>query len=116
MAEIVLKRVYVDASDDDGFRILVDRLWPRGIKKENARLDLWLKEIGPSTELRKWFNHEDEKWREFKKKYLLELEANSEVVEVLKKALTEHPKVTLLYGARNEKHNQAVFLKEWLNS
>lgn len=116
MAVIVLKRIYEDATDDDGFRILVDRLWPRGIKKEDARLDLWLKEIGPSTELRKWFNHEDEKWGEFKKKYLIELEGNSAITKQLKDAVAKHEKVTLLFSAKNEKHNQAVFLKQWLNS
>lgn len=113
---ILLKRIYDGYSEDDGYRVLVDRVWPRGIKKVDAHLDEWLKKIGPTTELRKWFNHEDDKYPEFKRKYEAELQVGeaAEAVAKLQKILTEHQKVTLLYGAKNEKHNQAVVLKEYL--
>lgn len=111
---IVLKRVYETVSDDDGFRILVDRLWPRGIKKEDAKLDKWLKEIGPSTELRKWFNHDPEKWVDFKEKYKAELKDKKDCLEEITTAAKQHKKVTLLYGAKDEKQNQAVVIAEVL--
>lgn len=109
---IRLKRVFEAASDDDGFRLLVDRLWPRGVSKEKARVDLWLKDVAPSNELRKWFGHDPEKWDEFCKKYAAELEHNPEAVAELKRLVKEHKKVTFLYGAKDEEHNQAVFLKK----
>lgn len=114
MTKVRLKRVYDDYTASDGYRILVDRLWPRGIKKENAHVDLWLKEIAPSTELRKWFNHEPEKWPTFSQKYREEIIANTNVTEQLKLALKNQKTVTLLYGAKDEQHNQAVVLQKWL--
>ena len=107
---IALKRIYEKPSKEDGTRILVDRLWPRGISKEEARIDLWLKDIGPSNNLRKWFNHEDSKWGEFKKKYFEELKDKKELVEQIKK---REGTVTFLFGAKNIKHNNAVALKEY---
>lgn len=116
MTQVRLKRVYEDYSATDGYRILVDRLWPRGIKKENAHVDLWLKDIAPSTELRKWFNHEPEKWPGFEQKYHKEIVANTEAAQQLKEALKNHKTLTLLYGAKDEQHNQAVILQKWLQS
>lgn len=113
---VSIKRIYEDASDQDGFRVLVDRVWPRGISKEKAKLDEWLKEIGPSTELRKWFNHEDDKFEEFEKKYNEELQSGKqkEAFEKLQSCTKNHKHITLLYGAKNETHNQAVVLKNIL--
>lgn len=110
---VKIKRVYEVPDKTDGKRVLVDRLWPRGLSKEKAAVDLWLKEIAPSTELRKWFNHEPERWSEFKKRYLAELTANRQAVEQLK-TVVKKGTVTLLYGARDEEHNQAVALQELL--
>ena len=106
-----LKRVYDPPAEDDGKRILVDRLWPRGLTKEKARVDLWLKEIAPSTELRKWFGHDPNKWEEFRTRYHQELEANSDAVGRLKQELGAGP-VTLVYGAKDEQHNDAVVLRD----
>ena len=111
---IKVKRVYEKPNAKDGFRILVDRLWPRGLTKEKAAADLWLKDIAPSTELRKWFNHDPEKWKEFQKKYQKELEENKEVVSVLKEHVKQGP-VTLLYAAKDEEHNEALVLKEFVS-
>lgn len=110
---IQLKRIYEPYSKSDGYRILVDRLWSRGLTKEKAKVDLWLKDIAPSTELRKWFGHDPAKWNEFKKRYYIELEKNSEVVSKLVELLYKG-KVTLVYGAKDEEHNDAVVLKEYL--
>jgi uncharacterized protein YeaO (DUF488 family) len=110
----VAKRVYEPAAKDDGFRVLVDRLWPRGLTKTKAHVDLWLKEIAPSPELRNWFGHEPEKWPEFQKRYLAEL--NHEAFARLRKLEKEHKKVTLLYGAKSEERNQAVALLKILGS
>lgn len=110
-----IKRVYEAPEEDDGKRILVDRLWPRGMTKEKAHVDLWLKEIAPTTTLRKWFNHDPEKWEEFKIRYLHELKENHEVVSTLKEEIKQG-KVTLLYGARDEEHNEALVLKNTLKS
>lgn len=107
-----IKRIYEPYEKDDGFRILVDRLWPRGISKEKARLDLWLKEVAPSTALRKWFGHEPKKWPEFKKRYKEELRENKHLVSQLKSLERKHGKVTLLYATRDKKHNEAVVLAE----
>lgn len=109
--KIKIKRVYAQPSAEDGKRILIDRLWPRGLTKEKARVDLWLKEIAPSTELRKWFAHDPDKWDEFKKRYLKELKANSQAVEALKQEFSKG-KVTLVYGAKDEEHNDAVVIQE----
>lgn len=106
-----IKRAYEKAAKSDGFRILVDRIWPRGISKEEAKIDLWLKEIAPSSELRKWFDHDEEKWLEFKKRYLKELKRNKEAVEHLKEKIKDG-KVSLIYAAKDEKHNNAVVLFE----
>ncbi len=110
---IRLKRVYEDPSEDDGTRILVDRLWPRGLTKEKARVNLWLKEIAPSTELRKWFAHDPAKWPEFKARYKAELKHNAAQLAILKQAVTRGP-ATLLYGAKDTEHNEAVVLNELL--
>ena len=106
-----IKRVYEKPEKDDGIRILVDRLWPRGLTKEKASIDLWLKEIASSTELRKWFGHDPEKWKEFKKRYIDELKKNKEHVSLLKDQLKKGM-VTLVYGAKDEEHNEALVLKE----
>lgn len=110
---ISIKRVYEQPTDSDGSRILVDRLWPRGLTKKKARVDLWLKEIAPSTELRKWFGHEPEKWREFRGRYETELRHNGYLIEMLTKKAKEGT-ITLLYGARDENHNEALVLKQVL--
>jgi len=109
---ITLKRIYEPYDKKDGYRVLVDRLWPRGISKERAHLDLWLKDIAPSTELRKWFGHDPTKWRDFQTKYRAELLKNTEAMETLKTAYEEHSKLCLLYGAKDEVHNEAVVLAE----
>ena len=112
--KLKIKRVYEKASEQDGQRILVDRLWPRGLTKEKAAVDLWLKEIAPSTELRKWFGHDPAKWNDFQIKYHQELKKNDEQVLVLKEKLKKGV-VTLVYGAKDEEHNEALVLKEWLS-
>ena len=111
--KLAIKRVYEEPDKDDGIRILIDRLWPRGLSKEKAHVDLWLKEIAPSTELRKWFAHDPAKWTEFKTRYRAELKHNSEQLAVLKQAIIKGP-VTLLYGAKDEQHNDAIVLQELL--
>ncbi len=111
---IKLKRIYDRYDKEDGYRVLVDRLWPRGISKEKAHLDLWLKEIAPSTELRKWFGHDAEKWQDFKKKYNKELDDKKDLVAQLKELKEKHKQITLLYGARDTEHNEAVILLEML--
>ncbi|MGN6542503.1 MAG: DUF488 domain-containing protein [Ginsengibacter sp.] len=111
---IQIKRVYEKSDAKDGFRILVDRLWPRGLTKEKAAADLWLKDIAPSTELRKWFNHDPEKWKEFQKKYQKELQENKEAVSVLKEHLKQGP-ITLLYAAKDEVHNEADVIKNFVS-
>ena len=112
--ELKIKRVYEKPAKEDGMRILVDRLWPRGLTKQKARVDLWLKGIAPSTELRKWFSHDPEKWNEFIKKYKQELHENKEQVTVLKEYM-QQGSVTLVYGARDEVHNEALVLKKLLS-
>jgi uncharacterized protein YeaO (DUF488 family) len=109
-----LKRVYAEPAEADGTRILVDRLWPRGLSKEKARVDLWLKDVAPSTELRKWFAHDPAKWTEFKTRYRTELKHKQEQIELLKQVITKRP-VTLLYGAKDQEHNEAIVLEEILN-
>jgi uncharacterized protein YeaO (DUF488 family) len=115
MANIQIKRVYEEPGNDDGYRVLVDRLWPRGVSREKAKLDEWLKQVGPSDELRKWFNHEPPKFPEFKSRYEKELCTNPAFAE-LQKIVHEHPKVTLLYSAHDPDHNQAVVLQALLAS
>lgn len=111
---IKIKRVYEKPAEEDGTRILVDRLWPRGISKKSARIDEWMKEIGPSDKLRKWFGHEPKKWQEFKQKYWRELQVKKDLTEELKR-ISESGTLTLVYSARDELHNQAVALKRFLN-
>jgi uncharacterized protein YeaO (DUF488 family) len=108
-----LKRVYEKPARTDGFRVLVDRLWPRGLKKEAARLDVWLRDIAPSTELRKWYGHEPEKWPEFRRRYRAELRGHREELDDLRLRASKEP-VTLLYGAKDAHINHAVVLKELL--
>ncbi|MFB6491069.1 MAG: DUF488 domain-containing protein [Thermoproteus sp. AZ2] len=109
---IKVKRVYDPPEPDDGLRILVDRLWPRGVKKESAKIDLWLKEVAPSDELRRWFGHDPAKWEEFKARYAEELRGNPAFEEL--KRLAASGNITLLYAARDRAHNNAVVLKELL--
>lgn len=112
---IKLKRIYEEAAKGDGYRILVDRLWPRGISKERATLDLWLKEIAPSDALRKWFGHDPKKWSEFQKKYRLELREHQDALAQIK-TLAKKGSVTLLYAAKDEEHNEAVVIQDLLKS
>lgn len=108
-----IKRVYEPVEETDGYRILVDRLWPRGLSKAKAQIDLWLKSAAPSNDLRKWFGHDPERFAEFSKRYLEELTATGALDE-LRAAIKEHPNATLLYAAHDEEHNNAVVLKELL--
>lgn len=110
-----IKRAYDVASKDDGYRVLVDRLWPRGVSKDQARIDLWMKEIAPSTKLRQWFAHDPERWSEFRKRYFRELDEHPEVVEQLQTIIRKEP-VTLVYAAKDEEHNDAVALQEYLEA
>jgi uncharacterized protein YeaO (DUF488 family) len=112
---IRLKRAYEAAESEDGFRILVDRLWPRGVSKDSARIDLWLKEIAPSAELRKWFGHDQSKWARFRTRYFRELDEHSDALAQLRDLARKGP-VTLVYGARDQAHNDAVALKEYLET
>jgi uncharacterized protein YeaO (DUF488 family) len=112
--DLMVKRIYEPPAPDDGQRVLVDRLWPRGVSKEHAALALWLKEIAPSDELRKWFGHEPARWAEFQERYRAELDRNDEAVAQLR-ALLRHGKMTLLYGAHDETHNNAVALAGYLS-
>jgi uncharacterized protein YeaO (DUF488 family) len=112
--ELKIKRAYKKPETTDGKRILVDRLWPRGLTKEKAHLDLWLKDIAPTTKLRKWFGHDPDKWKEFRRRYNEELKKNTDQVEIMKKYLKKGT-VTLVYGAKDEKHNEALVLKKWLD-
>ncbi len=113
--EIKLKRIYEAAEKSDGTRVLVDRLWPRGVSKVEAQLDLWLKDVAPSSELRKWFGHDPDRWAEFQRRYRRELSKNHEAVEQLA-ALAHKGRLTLLYGAKDETHNEAVVLKEFMEN
>ena len=116
--ELKIERIYTKPADLNGYRILVDRLWPRGISKINAHLDSWLKEVGPSTELRKWFGHDPAKYAEFKERYLQELAANpayDQLKDLVSQQLLKQ-NVILLYGAKDEQHNQAVILYHQLAS
>jgi uncharacterized protein YeaO (DUF488 family) len=113
MTTIHLKRAYEEPSRSDGLRILVERLWPRGLSKERAAVDVWLKDIAPSPGLRRWFGHDPAKWEEFQKRYWTELEANPDAVTDLRRRIREGP-VTFVYAARDEQHNGALALKEYL--
>lgn len=111
---IQLKRVYDTHQANGGFRVLVDRLWPRGISKEDAQIDLWLKDIAPSTTLRKWFGHDPKKWQEFQTRYKKEIRENPKPLEQLRSIVTEHKDVVFLFGAKDTEHNHAVVLLELL--
>lgn len=113
--KIKIKRVYEKPDKEDGIRILVDRLWPRGLTKKKAAVDVWLKDIAPSTELRKWFDHDPNKWKEFIKRYHHELKKNKEQTSLFKEH-TKRGTITLLFGAKDEAHNEALVLKEFFSS
>jgi uncharacterized protein YeaO (DUF488 family) len=113
--EIKIKRAYESPSDSDGCRILVDRLWPRGISKEKAKIDFWPKELAPSTELRHWYGHDPEKWSEFKSRYFAELDANPELVKELLEYVRKGA-VTFVYSSKEQRLNNAVALKEYVES
>lgn len=112
-ANVRLKRAYEPRAASDGTRILIDRLWPRGISKQDAALDDWLKDLAPSAELRKWFGHDPERWPEFRRRYAAELRRQPDALERLRKLAREGP-LTLVFGARDEAHNDAVVLREVL--
>lgn len=109
-----IKRIYEPPSKEDGVRILVDRLWPRGISKDEARVDTWLKDVAPSADLRRWFGHDPDKWSEFRQRYKAELEHNPAAVHQLKRQIGQAP-ATLLYGARDTEHNNAVVLRDFVS-
>jgi uncharacterized protein YeaO (DUF488 family) len=112
---VKLKRAYDMPSDKDGYRILVDRIWPRGASKEKLKIDDWAKDVAPSTELRKWFGHDPDKWDEFKKRYFRELKKKKEIVDRIR-AQMKHHFVTFVFSAKDEKFNNAVALKEYLEN
>jgi uncharacterized protein YeaO (DUF488 family) len=111
---IKIKRIYSIPSSDDGYRILVDRLWPRGLSKDSAKVDLWLKDIAPSDKLRKWFSHDPKKWIEFNKKYHIELREKVGLISRLKELEVGKRTLTLLFSAKNEEYNNAISLREYL--
>ncbi len=113
MTKYKIERIYESTASDDSYRVLVDRLWPRGISKERAALNEWNKEIAPTDELRKWFNHDPEKFPEFSRRYMKELDNNPAAAEA-KNNWNKQSAVTLLYGAKDAEHNQAIVLKKWL--
>ena len=114
MKRVRIKRIYEPPETSDGFRVLVDRVWPRGMKKETAAIDVWMKEVAPSTDLRKWFNHEPGKWAAFSKAYKGELK-KSPVMNELMEYIKKHKTITILYSAKDEQHNQAVVLLQFIN-
>ncbi len=117
MTDIRLKRAYETPARSDGTRILVDRMWPRGVKKEDADITEWLKDLAPSTELRKWFGHDPEKWPEFQKRYLSELKsANSDDLQTLSDCLEDNGRITLVFAAKDTEHNNAVALKQYIEN
>lgn len=113
MASYRIKRIYDEPNKNDGYRVLIDRLWPRGISKERARIDEWAKDIAPSTELRKYFDHQPSRFETFRNRYLIELESNDDAMK-FKERTQSHKNVTLLYGAKDPQCNHAVVLLEWL--
>ncbi len=110
-----IRRVYDLPKKDDGYRILVDRVWPRGLTKEKAQIDSWLKDIAPSSDLRKWFSHDPEKWQEFKERYFKELKEKKNLIEFIE-AKTRQGNVTLVYAAKDEQYNNAQCLKEFIRA
>ena len=113
---IRIKRIYDEYSPGDGFRILIDRLWPRGVSKDNAHVDLWFKEIAPTDHLRKWFSHDPKKLEAFKRKYIKELKENKPSLDKIKDLKKEHKNITLIFSAKDEQHNNAVVLSEFLHT
>lgn len=111
---IKTKRTYDAIGEDDGYRILVDRLWPRGLSKEKAQIDLWMKDIAPSTEIRKWYNHDTSKWEQFKEMYLKELKHNQHLIKQIRDIEEEYKTVTLLYSAKDTEHANITVLAELL--
>jgi uncharacterized protein YeaO (DUF488 family) len=111
---IRIARIYEPIGKRDGWRVLVDRLWPRGVSRDAAHVDYWAKEIAPSDALRRWFAHKPERWPEFRKRYRAELTKKKELIESLRKLQREHGKLTLLFGAKDKRHNQAVVLQDLL--
>jgi len=111
---IRLKRVYEPPSQEDGLRVLVDRLWPRALKREAAKIDVWLKDIAPGTALRQWFGHDPSRWAEFERRYRRELAANPEAVAALRALVKANKRLTLLFAAKDSDHNNAVALKNFL--
>lgn len=116
MTNVKIKRVYEPLDAHDGYRILVDRLWPRGMKKEDANADAWMKEVTPSTALRQWYGHDPEKWPEFTEKYLAELKKEQVAVQSLLDCVKKYKTVTLLYAAKDEKHTHALVLQRYVKS
>ena len=114
MAQLTVKRVYLPAAAVDGWRVLVDRLWPRGLAKAEARIDHWDKTVAPSDALRRWFGHEPGKWPEFQHRYFAELDAQAGAVQALRDTLKRHPRACLLFAARDEAYNNAVALRAYL--
>ena len=112
-AVVRMKRAYEPAAPEDGMRILVDRLWPRGVRKADAAIDHWAKDLAPTTELRKWFGHDPARWQEFRRRYQASLDAHRDELEKLR-ALAEKGPITLVYAARDEIHNEAVILRDRL--
>jgi uncharacterized protein YeaO (DUF488 family) len=115
MNMVRLKRVYEPPAPGDGLRVLVDRLWPRGLKRDTAKIDHWLKEVAPTEQLRRWFNHDPKRWAEFQKRYRGELDANKESTRMLRDLTTGKTPMTLLFGAKDTGRNNAVVLRDWLS-
>jgi uncharacterized protein YeaO (DUF488 family) len=111
--DVRLKRAYLPPSSEDGVRVLVDRRWPRGVRKADAAIDRWAKEVAPSTELRRWFGHDPSRWEEFRRRYKAELKHNTALVNELR-AIAQRERLTLVYAARDELHNDAVLLRDVL--
>lgn len=114
-AQVQTKRIYDEPEDGDGYRVLVDRIWPRGVSKEDARLDEWARDIAPSNDLRTWFDHREDRWEAFRARYRRELGCHHEKLKELR-AIAEEQKLTLLFGAKDERHNQAVVIREYLEA
>ena len=112
---IRIKRIYDKPADSDGVRVLLDRLWPRGVRKDEAKIDHWMKDLAPSTELRKWFGHDPAKWDEFRRRYFEQLDTQPEAIARLR-TLARDGDVTLVYGARDTEHNNAVALRDYLQA
>jgi uncharacterized protein YeaO (DUF488 family) len=115
MGKILVKRIYEPTAKSDGVRVLVDRLWPRGLSKSDAKLDLWMPDLGPSTALRKWFNHDPTRWTEFCRRYHAELKQKTALLAMITEQAKTRP-VTLLYSAKDDRHNQAVALQSYLTT